>query len=297
MFSRERVSSVEVCLKMRVPFVYFGGKSSLVNRLSFLLDKAGGNVYVETCCGGAHLFWNKNRRFSVEVLNDKDDNIMSVYECLKDYDLYRRLKRKLLFTFYSCSEFDKGCSVFVNNEEDVLRKAWGVMVVYNQCLSGKPYEISGKFRTGWIRNHKGSGFFGKWFLRMCSFRSWHERLKGVVLENLDVFQLIDKWDSSDTVFYVDPPYPNHTRVSGGYRINMTEEDHTKLVDKLLSVKGKVIVSSYKNPIYDRLSEEGGWNKFEVRIPCNASKVILGSSSGNDRRSFRREFLWCNFDVI
>jgi len=41
----------------------------------------------------------------------------------------------------------------------------------------------------------------------------HNRLSSVIVENRDIFELIPKYDSKETFFYLDPPYVHETRSS------------------------------------------------------------------------------------
>lgn len=111
-----------------------------------------------------------------------------------------------------------------------------------------------------------------------------ERLKGVTLENLDIIDLINKYDSKDTLFYLDPPYVADTRVAKKvYKHEMADEKHIEMVDKLLEVKGKVILSGYDNEIYERLVDEG-WDKFIL------GEYVKRSGKG----SKGEEMIWKNY---
>jgi DNA adenine methylase len=66
---------------------------------------------------------------------------------------------------------------------------------------------------------------------------------------------------------------------------MTEADHADLLDALLVVKGKVLLSSYPNRLYeDRLR---GWNRVDFDIANHAA------SGGTKRRM--TECVWMNFE--
>jgi len=58
---------------------------------------------------------------------------------------------------------------------------------------------------------------------------------------------------------------------------MSEEDHVRLIDFLLSgeVKGKVLLSGYANPLYARL-EEAGWARVDFRTACHAAGRTVGT---------------------
>lgn len=103
-------------------------------------------------------------------------------------------------------------------------------------------------------------------------------MKGVVIENMEAERLIGIADSNETFFYVDPPYLPETRSSmaGGtkyYRHEMTDDDHEQLLEKLLQVQGKVILSGYDSDMYNDLL--AGWTKatFDARASSRAGTVI------------------------
>lgn len=72
-------------------------------------------------------------------------------------------------------------------------------------------------------------------------------------------------------------YP--TRKSGtSYEVEMSDEEHIKLVNTLLNFKGKVLVSGYNHEIYNRLSDS--WGRLDFNSPNSGSSSV--------------ESLWKNF---
>jgi site-specific DNA-adenine methylase len=69
----------------------------------------------------------------------------------------------------------------------------------------------------------------------------HERLAGVKLNSGDYIKMIDKYDSPDTLFYLDPPYPKRAFVGQEFE-DFTEDKLIELIDKLKGIKGKFILS-------------------------------------------------------
>ncbi len=112
------------------------------------------------------------------------------------------------------------------------------------------------------------------------FEHLHEisrRLKGVLFECRPALNVIQQYDTQSTLFYVDPPYVLGSRnnASGGYRHEMTDDDHVELLNQLLNVSGMVILSGYANAIYQPLLE-AGWKQF-------ACDVLAQSNAGNVKR--------------
>ena len=79
-------------------------------------------------------------------------------------------------------------------------------------------------------------------------------LQGNALDCLQDLRL-----NANTVVYVDPPYhPDTRRRSRVYRFDYTVRDHERLLDCLISLPCKVLLSGYSTPLYEeRLA---GWSK-------------------------------------
>jgi DNA adenine methylase len=113
----------------------------------------------------------------------------------------------------------------------------------------------------------------------------HERLKRVVVLQDDALRVIRREDGPDTCFYLDPPYLPTTRAAADvYRHEMSVEDHIGMLDLILSVEGKVLLSGYANERYDeRLA---GWKVHRFDLPNNAA--------GGATKRRMVECVWCNF---
>ncbi|MGD0632192.1 MAG: ATP-binding protein [Terracidiphilus sp.] len=68
---------------------------------------------------------------------------------------------------------------------------------------------------------------------------------------------IDRLDSAETIYYLDPPYLPSVRVGGSYEHEMNLEDHEELVGRLLNIQGMAVLSGYENATYAPL-EAAGW---------------------------------------
>jgi DNA adenine methylase len=93
----------------------------------------------------------------------------------------------------------------------------------------------------------------------------------VNLECLDFREVIRKYDSESTFFFVDSPYHYRER---HYKGGFTELDHIELSDMLGQIKGKCLVSRYRTPLIDRLYK--GWNQHEVFGNVVGNYVTSGS---------------------
>lgn len=74
--------------------------------------------------------------------------------------------------------------------------------------------------------------------------------------HLDYKDVIEKYDSISTIFYLDPPYFRKEYV---YGISHDIDFHTELFDVLSNIKGKFILSYENNTFISKL-----YNKFEIK---------------------------------
>ncbi len=123
--------------------------------------------------------------------------------------------------------------------------------------------FSGQLGCGFSSSKKYPGKYSM----LADFKSWARRLNKVTVENLDYADCLRRYDSPETVFYLDPPYVGTERYYGG---DFTPADHERLRDILSGLKGRWLVS-YNDCAEVRALYEG-LNFEEIRPPYCASKV-------------------------
>lgn len=122
----------------------------------------------------------------------------------------------------------------------------------------------------------------------------HERLRRAQIENRDFRDLIATYDRPSTFFYLDPPYVMSTRKNKAYNHEMTDRDHQDLVEALLGLQGKAMLSGYANPLYKPL-EEAGWQRHDFKAHCSSvartrTTGLLGAGSCVEAGA-RTESVW------
>ncbi len=100
----------------------------------------------------------------------------------------------------------------------------------------------------------------------------------------DALDVIRRFDGSETLFFCDPPYVPSTRAdSKQYLHEMSLRRHEELIDLLLGLKGKVVISGYANELYDsRLSE---WIRIERKVALRVAR---------QKGQSRTEVIWRNY---
>jgi len=114
-----------------------------------------------------------------------------------------------------------------------------------------------------------------------------ERLRHVEIVCRPAVEVIRTWDSSDTLFYCDPPYVHETRHEGSrdlYGVEMSEDDHRALGEVLRTCKGKVVLSGYPSALYAELYR--GWRAVSFDIANHAA--------GGRTKARKEEVIWLNW---
>lgn len=211
-------------------------------------------VYVDLFGGGGSVLMRKPRSYA-EVYNDLDDEIVNVFQVLRDPEQAAQLIHSIRLTPFARRELDAAYLV-VAGETPVERARRSIVRTF---LGFGSNGMNGARKTGFRSNSNRSGTTPAhdWANYPDALRAVVERMRGVVIENRDWADVVRQHDSQHTLFYADPPYLHNTRTDAKrYRYEMTDADHTRLAAGLRAVRGMVVVSGYPSPLYDELY--AGW---------------------------------------
>jgi len=276
-------------MKPRSPIYFFGGKGNMVTKLLKLIPPH--KIYVEVFGGGASLLFAKPPS-PVEVYNDLDSGLVNLFRVLRDPEKFEKFYKLVCLTPYSREEQNFCYKTWEQCEDDVER-AYRFWIVARQSFSGRihsswSYAVKTYYR-GMIST------CSKYLSAIEHLPEFHERIMRVQIENRDFRKIFSSYDTEETLFYCDPPYvPDTRRDRKVYRHEMSLEDHKELVDILLNVKGKVLLSGYRHEVYEPL-EKAGWVRLEFKTACFAAgrtrlTGILGKGSAL-KKSPRTECVW------
>ena len=88
---------------------------------------------------------------------------------------------------------------------------------------------------------------------MDKLPEFHQRLRGVQVEQQDFRAVLKRYDCPEMLWYADPAYLKETRSRPKlYRHEMSDDDHRELVELLLGLPGRAVVSGYAHPLYGPL---------------------------------------------
>lgn len=272
-------------MSYKSPINWFGGKYYMSNDIIKLFPKH--KVYVEVFGGAGHILFKKEPS-EIEVYNDIDSGLYLFFKILRDENKANVLKQKLDLTPYSREEFYY-CRDTWRNEKDEIEKVrkWYVTAMQSFSTNFSTWSHSkSKSRRGMSQT------VSQWLGKIESdLPKAIERLKTVQIENMNYKDLIKKYDGEDTLFYLDPPYVHKTRqMTYRYAHEMTDQQHEEMINMLLHINGKAILSGYDNEIYNKLLNNG-WKKILLGEYDKRSEKAINKS-----RSKGQEFVWINYDI-
>lgn len=260
---------------MRSPLIWFGGKSKYAKHIISYMPEH--KTYVEPFGGAAHVIVQKSK-VNHEVYNDIDGNVVNFLMMVRDrpedmekactsIPYSRELYEKWKYESLPPDPFEKAVRWFYMNRSGIS--------------SGNARDIS---NTGWRHSTKSNQNPANGYVNACSlFDELSKRMKGVMIEKDDFRKIITKYDSKETLFYVDPPYIGREKYYAG---GFTEQDHRELASLLNQVKGKVVLSYYADPLIDELYP--GW----IRYTFDAYKQV--ANNGGVKKT--EELLLLNYEV-
>lgn len=249
-------------------------------------------VYCEPYAGGASLFFARERpaptntHYYHEVLNDHDQRLITVYRVCQDATTRHALLDRLTYTPYARAEYAKALAIIRRgwDEADDVTRAWAMVVSLQQSFANK-------LNAGWgvrVAGRNGAASWANWRETLPLLM---ERLRDVHLECDDALAVIRRWDSPQTLFYGDPPYPGADQ---GHYQGFTKADLKALVETLETCQGSVLLSGYASDLIPSTWEHV---TFEVYSSASGQGKTHGHSRGSaatsatlgDRR--RTEHVW------
>lgn len=262
-----------------IAFGWYGGKFSHLNWLLPILPYT--THYCEPFGGSAAVLINRNPS-PVETYNDLDGNVVNFFKVLREQP--DELVRVIGLTPFSKEEFEKAIKKSGNGISD-LEKARHFYIKARQVRTGLAQKASsGRWAHCKLTSRAGmAGAVSRWLGAVEDLPDIAQRLLRVQIEHAPAIEVIKRYDSKETLFYCDPPYPHESRGdNNAYAHEMKTEDHIKLAELLNSVQGKVALSGYKCELMDQLY--GDWKIIEA--PTKKCHSVKKS---------RQEVLWINYD--
>jgi len=267
-----------------IAFGYYGGKFSHLDFILPLLPTSYRH-YCEPFGGSAAVLINR-KPAAVETYNDVDSEVANFFACLRD-------EGEELIRLISLTPFSREELVRAHRHErglTPLERARRFFVRARQTRTGLAQTSSeGRWAHCVLTSRAGmAGAVSRWLGSVEGLAEIVQRLQRVQIENVPAIEVIRRYDSPDSLFYCDPPYPHEARGDAkAYGFEMSNAEHEKLAETLHGVEGAVAVSGYQCGLMDRLYCD--W--IRVDSPehlCNSSKTSRVESVWMNYKQPRRE---------
>lgn len=233
-------------------------------------------VYVEPYGGGGSVLLRKDRSYA-EIYNDCGDEIVNLFRVARDDG--KLLREKLYLTPFARAEFAES----YEPTEDRIEQARRTVVRAFMGFGSNAHNAKTGFRAN--SNRSGTTPAKDWENYPAALDAIIDRLRGVVIEHRDAVAVMQAHDSADCVHYVDPPYVHETRAGargkGGrtgpahpYVNELPDKQHELLGEACMSMRGAVIVSGYRCPLYDDIYRH--WTRVDIAAMADGARPRVES---------------------
>lgn len=253
---------------MKVPCIlhYPGSKWSMADWI--ISHMPSHTTYLEPFFGSGAVLFSKSRS-QIETVNDLDGEVVNLFRIIRERP--DELANAIRWTPHSRQEYYES----YHDADSDLERARRLVVRLWQGRGGKTAH-----RTGWRSMIEMNGPLPakEWTEFPDKIYLIAERLHGVQIECQPAAVLLPRYRRPDVLIYADPPYVHSTRTTTSYRCEMTDHEHSELLDVLDDHPGPVLLSGYAHPLYDdRLKL---WHRETKRAKAEGGAI-------------REEVLWIN----
>jgi DNA adenine methylase len=276
---------------VKSPIRYYGGKGGMFKAIlaEFPPDfgtevrtanDGSADIYVEPFGGSATVLFHK-KPSPIEIYNDLECNVYTLFHVLSNPVLFRRFKKRCDLVYYSRQLYEEYIKSLredsLNQVDRAFRFFYVNRVAYNgvgsfSCIVNAVRRVMSKPVSDMLSTIEG-------------LPEIHMRLKSVIIENIDAIKLIKKYDKPSALFYLDPPYHHSTRTAARYDIDMSDEKQKELVEVLFNIKqARVLLSGYNCPLYNELTSNG-WRRVDV---------VINTQTSRREKKTKTESLWRNY---
>lgn len=255
---------------------WIGGKHGKEEIYLSLMPKH--NIFVDCFLGsGAVPFYKETvNPAKITVVNDINDRLVNYMMVLKDNpeELYKE-----------CSSLPHSESLYNKFKweewpEDKLGQAVRFYYLMRVCFGGGGH----KYRNG-IGLSKTQNKAKQLRTATELIPGMAELIKDWNILSRDFEEVVNFYDTEETLFFLDPPYHEHEAMYfGGFE----EKDHIRLKKRLDKIKGKAMVCYYSSPLIDELYKD--W----YRVEYSTASQIKNRTAG-EKMPVRKELILMNYE--
>ena len=276
-----RISASNGKTKKKIAFGWYGGKFS---HLDFLLPLLPNDArhFCDVFGGSAAVLLNREPA-PVETYNDLDSELVNFFATLRHSEMGERLLREIALTPFSREELTLACTPEEGLEP--VERARRFYVRARQTRTGLAQTSSaGRWAHCVLTSRSGmAGAVSRWIGGIDGLPTIVDRLMRVQIDNAPALEVIQRYDTPDTLFYLDPPYVHESRGDKhAYYGEMTGSEHAELAYVLHKITGRAAISGYRSDLYESIY--AGW--YRVDAPEKTCHSV---------RQPRQESLWMNYE--
>ena len=225
------------------------GKKRIANRLVAMLPAH--KTYVEPFAGSAAVLFAKEPA-AVEIINDADPEIAEAYRLVKGLGPKAIARLKQMPWTGDPAKFKELVESQPSDDVAKLHRFLYVTHFSYGKLRGKSFSPS------------SAGVEAKTISRIEQFAP---RLRNVKVYSGDYEKVVRKYDSKDTAFFLDPPYP-------GYNVNVGESDfdEERFFKLCKSLKGKFLITYGIRGRFPKMVKNSGFWTKRIRTPRTISTM-------------------------
>ena len=216
-------------------------------------------VYCEPYFGSGGVFFNKQPSY-IETINDINGDIVNLFKVVRERPA--ELATALALTPWARDEY-RACNEPATDE---IERARRTLVRHHQS-----YGTTNANKNTWrnSQTYNSPRTAAQWkdlpdaVFEICG------RLKDAQIENINALTLIERYNDTETLLYLDPPYLQSLRKRNMYKCEMTEKQHIELLELIKQSKSKVCLSAYDNELYNKYLKD--WYTDEKKTIAQAGK--------------------------
>lgn len=251
-----------------------GSKARIAHQIAAMVPRDT-TVWVEVFAGTAAATLTRQPDKSAEHINDRNGLIVNLYRVMRDPHQLDQLCRAVTLTPYAQAEFEASREIWNDPDAeslDPVERARRMLVASWQAIGGKQIR-----HASWRLDLGRSWLIPVWQGVPERLRQTAQRLMNCQIHNRHAFDMLDMFGANGSAtLYLDPPYPRDSLATHEvlYAVDMDRAEHLDLIERLVRVKARVILSMSAHPLYDvALADAGWWSRdIPVRDLRNATKI-------------------------
>jgi DNA adenine methylase len=247
---------------------YQGGKRNLAKRICAKIREIDHRTYVEPFVGMGGIFLRRDRQPPAEVINDISGDVANLFRIMQRH--YQPFVDLLKWRITSRAEFDR-----LNRQDPStltdLERAARFLYLQRLAFGGK---VVGR---GFGIDRRQPARFDLTKLEPM-LADIHERLSGVVIEQLPYGEVLRRYDAAETLFYLDPPYWG---CEDDYGDGFSAADHAVMAEQLGQLQGQFLLSINDTPgvrdVYGRFLFEEAETTWSIgNKPKKVGELIISN---------------------